>query len=194
MGKFHILDHVVRSSEPLTVHDLDALPDDGRRHELVDGVLLVTPSPNWPHQGMGGALGALLHQSCPPDLRVLMGPFAIRPDLNNELRPDLLVARYADLTPKNLPVAPVLAAEVLSRSTRLIDLNLKRAAFARLGVPSFWLLDPEPAAPSITALELGEDGEYHRKACATGDEEFVTERPFPVRLRPADLLARLRPR
>jgi Uma2 family endonuclease len=169
------------------------MPDDGRRDELVDGVLLVTPSPGWPHQAMGGALGMLLVQACPPELRVLMGPFAVRPDPHNELRPDLLIARYDDLTMECLPVAPVLAVEVLSRSTELVDRNLKRAAYARLGVSSYWLLSPEPNAPSITTLELGQDGEYHEVGTATGAETLQVSRPFPIQLCPAELLAGLRP-
>lgn len=184
---------VASASSPLTVHDLDGMPDDGRRYELLDGVLLVTPAPGWPHQEMAGALYVALRAACPPDLRVLIAPFAIRPDKYTELQPDLLVARYADLTLKDLPVAPVLAVEVLSRSTRLVDLNLKRAAFARLGAASYWLLDPEPRTPSITVLELDGTGEYRQVACATGEDELCVERPFPVRLRPHDLLAGLRP-
>jgi len=166
---------VASASSPLTVHDLEAMPDDGRRYELVDGVLVVTPAPGWPHQEMAGALYVRLRAACPPDLRVLIAPFAIRPNEHLELQPDVLVARYDDLTMKNLPVAPVLAVEVLSRSTRLIDLNLKRAAFARLGVPSYWLLDPEPRAPSITELRLDAGGEYQAAAHAAGEEEFTTE-------------------
>ncbi|HEY3260741.1 MAG TPA: Uma2 family endonuclease [Pseudonocardiaceae bacterium] len=185
---------VASASSPLTVHDLEGMPADGRRYELVDGVLVVTPAPGWPHQEMAGALYVLLRQLCPPDLRVLMAPFAVGPNKYTELQPDLLVARYDDLTLTDLPVAPVLAVEVLSRSIRLIDLNLKRAAFGGLGVPSFWLLDPAPRAPSITALELADDGEYRQVGWAVGDDEFVTERPLAVRLRPADLLAGLQRR
>jgi Uma2 family endonuclease len=184
---------VASASSPLTVHDLEGMPDDGRRYELLDGVLLVTPAPGWPHQEMALSLAVLLRTACPADLRVLIAPFAVRPNMHTELQPDLLVARYDDLTLKDLPVAPVLAVEVLSRSTRLVDLNLKRAAFARLGVASYWLLDPEPQAPSVTVLELGDDGEYRQVACVVGDEELIVQRPFPVRLRPADLLAGLRP-
>jgi Uma2 family endonuclease len=184
---------VASASSPLTVHDLEGMPDDGRRYELLDGVLLVTPAPGWPHQEMVFRLGIRLDAACPPDLRVLIAPFGIRLDNHTELQPDLLVARYEDLTLKDLPVAPVLAVEVLSRSTRLVDLNLKRAAFARLGVPSYWLLDPEPRAPSVIALELDEGGEYRQVADAVGDGEFSVDRPFPLRLRPSDLLARLHP-
>jgi Uma2 family endonuclease len=51
------------------------------------------------------------------------------------VQPDVLVARFDELTDKNLPAAPVLAVEVLSPSGRLIDLNLKRAAYQRMGTP-----------------------------------------------------------
>jgi len=183
----------VSASSPLTVHDLEGMPDDGRRYELVDGVLVVTPAPGWSHQEMAFRLAMGLDAVCPPELRVIVAPFAIRPSLHTELQPDVLVARYENLTIKDLPVAPVLAVEVLSRSTALIDRNLKRAALARVGVPLYWLLDPEPAAPSITALELGENGEYREVAGATGKQKFEVSRPFPVQLRPADLLAGLRP-
>lgn len=184
---------VANASGPLTVHDLEGMPDDGRRYELLDGVLLVTPAPGWPHQEMCGSLYLLLREHCPDDLRVLIAPFAIRPDQHTELQPDLLVARYEDLTLKDLPVAPLLAVEVFSRSTRMVDLNLKRAAFARLGVPSYWMLDPQPRNPCVTVLELGEDGDYRQSACAAGDDELLVRRPFPLRLRPAQLLRGLRP-
>jgi Uma2 family endonuclease len=181
----------VSASRPLTVADLEGMPDDGRRYELLDGVLLVTPAPGWPHQEMALSLAILLRQNCPRELHVLIAPFAIRPNEYTELQPDLLVARYADLTLNDLPVAPVLAVEVLSRSTRLVDLNLKRAAFARLGVPSYWLLDPEPRQPSVTVLELDHGSDYRETATATGEEELAVDRPFPVRFRPADLLSGL---
>lgn len=181
------------ASSPLTVHDLEGMPDDGRRYELVDGVLVVTPAPGWPHQEMAFRLAMRLDAACPPDLRVIVAPFAVRPSLHLELQPDVLVARYEDLTLKDLPVAPVLAVEVFSRTTRLVDLNLKKAAFARLGVRSYWLLEPDPIEPSITALELSHEGDYHTVAAATGGEKFEVSQPFPIQLCPADLLTRLYP-
>ena len=57
--------------------------------------------------------------------------------------------------------------------------------------PSYWLVDSE--APAITALELDEDGDYATVAEVVGGQLFVAERPFPVRLRPLDLVAGMRP-
>src|SRR6266480_12253 len=111
------------------------MPDDGRRYELIDGELLVTPAPGWAHQEAAITLTELLRSACPRDLRVLIAPFAVRPDLHNELQPDVLVARFADLTLKNLPKPPVLAVEVASPSSRLTDANLKGAVYSRTHWP-----------------------------------------------------------
>jgi Uma2 family endonuclease len=178
---------------PFTVRDLEAMPDDGRRYEIIGGMLLVTPSPGWSHQEMSAALYVMLRAACPLELRVLLAPFAVRTAATNEVRPDVLVARYDDLTEACLPAAPVLVAETLSRSTQLNDRNTKKAHYERLGVPSYWLLDPvQPGG--LEVHELDEQGHYKLMAKVTGDDVFVAHRPFPVQICPARLLDGLRPR
>jgi Uma2 family endonuclease len=56
------------TSRAFTVDDLDQTPDDGRRYELVDGVLIVSPAPTVPHQVVLSELAVQLHHACPPDL------------------------------------------------------------------------------------------------------------------------------
>jgi Uma2 family endonuclease len=133
----------IGASTPFTVHDLEGMPDDDRRYELIDGELLVRPAPGLRHQTIAYQLHRLLDDACPDDLYVIAAPFAVQTDVSNEVQPDVLVARLEELTDKNLPAAPVLAVEVLSPSGRLIDLNLKRAAYQRMGTPSYWVLDPD---------------------------------------------------
>lgn len=181
----------VHAAAPFTVEDLEEMPDDGRRHELVDGELLVSPAPGLPHQEIAVRLWQLLDDACPDDLHVIIAPFAVRLDRFNEVQPDVIVARFTDLTPKNLPTAPVLAVEVLSRSGRLIDLSLKRAVYQRMGVPSYWIIDPD--GPELTVLELDAAGEYREVTRVRGDEPFDAVRPFAVRIVPGRLLGRLRP-
>jgi len=182
----------VTTGRPFTVRDLEAMPDDGHRYELIDGVLIVTPAPGWYHQEGLGELFVQLRLACPRELRVLVAPFAVQPDEHNEVQPDVLVTRFDDLTPRNLPVAPLLAVEFISPSTRLYDRNTKKAAYERMGAASYWLVDPEPPG-RLTAFELGPDNRYREVADIAGDEAFTAERPFPVTIVPARLLDGLRP-
>jgi len=177
---------------PFTVSDLEEMPDDGRRYELIDGALLVSPAPGWAHQEATIALGVELRQACPANMRVLVAPFAVRPDKFNEVQPDVLVARYEDLTEQDLPRAPLLAVEVISPTSRLHDASLKKAVYARLGTPSYWLIDPHPDKPSLTVFELS-GGEYAEAGHVTGDRPWDATRPFRVRVVPAELVRGLRP-
>ena len=166
--------------------DLETMPDDGRRYELVDGSLVVTPAPSRLHQRMAFQLGVLLEAARPDDLEVLAAPFDVALSDDSVLQPDLLVARRDAFTERDLPGPPSLAVEVLSPSTRRLDLTLKRARYEASGCPSYWVLDPD--APSLTAWEL-RDAAYVETAHVTDDEEFTAVLPFPVTFSPARLLA-----
>ncbi|MQA14972.1 MAG: Uma2 family endonuclease [Pseudonocardiaceae bacterium] len=182
----------IASGRPFTVRDLEAMPDDGHRYELIDGVLIVTPAPGWDHQEASIALAVALRAACPPGLRTLPAPFAVQLDEHNEVQPDVVVARFDDLTPQHLPVAPLLAVEVVSPSTRLHDLNTKKVAYERMGVRSYWVFDPV-APGGLRAFELDEVGRFVEVAKVVGDEPFTTQRPFPMTVVPARLLDGLRP-
>lgn len=177
------------ASTPFSVADLEGMPDDGRRYELVDGQLLVSPAPGLRHQALALALYRLLDDACTEELFVLAAPFAVRIDASNEVQPDVLVARRDQLTEKNLPAAPVLAVEVLSPSRRLVDLSLKRAAYQRMGTPSYWVLDP--GVPDLLVLELDASGAYSEVAHVSGADAFIAAQPFAVRVVPSALLDRL---
>jgi len=170
---------------PLTRADLESMPDDGHRYELIDGVLIVSPGPQLPHQDMVGNLHLLLRAGCPPHLKVVLAPFAVALADDTEVQPDLIVAERTQFTRKELPGPPLLAVEVLSPSTRRIDLLLKRDRLQTAGVPSYWLVDPEE--PAVTVLELN-DGVYVEMAHVVGDEAAEVVAPFPVRLVPSELL------
>jgi Uma2 family endonuclease len=186
-----VMTSVIPHGRPFTVDDLEAMPDDGNRYELIDGTLLVSPAPNWAHQEMSGTLYLQMRAVCPADLRVMIAPFAVRTAFDSEVQPDVLVTRYGDLTEKNLPVAPLLAVEVLSRSTSLVDRNLKKAHYERIGVPHYWILDPAGGG-ALTAF-TDEGGGYAQAARVAGDEPYATREPFPITVVPARLLDGLRP-
>jgi Uma2 family endonuclease len=169
----------------LTVADLATMPDDGHRYELIDGALLVTPAPSPRHQRTSVQLLVLLHASCPADLEVMHAPLDVVLADDTGVQPDLLVAPRADFTERNLPVAPLLAVEILSPSTRLIDLNLKKVRFERAGVASYWVVDPE--VPSLVAWEL-RDGVYVQVADVSGDDEWTANAPYAVTVVPSALV------
>jgi Uma2 family endonuclease len=168
-----------------TEDDLAAMPDDGNRYELVDGALIVTPSPVTQHQIAVGELHLLLRAGCPPDLRVMLAPLDVRISATTVLQPDLLVAAKESFAEKNLPETPLLAVEVLSPSTRHIDLGLKRSRYEAAGCPSYWVVDPD--TPSITVWELEGDA-YRRVGVAAGDESLRLARPFEVTVVPSALV------
>lgn len=165
--------------------DLEAMPDDGRRYELIDGSIIVTPALSIRHQFVLGELYQRVTAACPAGLHVFFAPLDVALDESSVLQPDLLVAPLREFTEQDLPRAPLLAVEVLSPTTRRIDLTLKRSRYEAAGTPSYWVIDP--AGPSVTVWEL-EDGAYVEQAHVTGADEVTLERPFPITLRPADLV------
>lgn len=169
----------------LTQDDLAAMPDDGHRYELIDGTLVVTPAPSWGHQGVSSELNSILKDACPPELRVFYAPMDVVLTKKTVLQPDLLVARRSDLGAHDLPTVPLLAVEILSPSTRHIDLGLKRSRYEAAGCPSYWVIDP--SVPSIMAWELV-DGRYELAGEATGDQDLELTKPYPVKINPARLL------
>jgi Uma2 family endonuclease len=171
-------------SRPFSRADLESAPDDGRRYELIDGALVVTPAPSSGHQGVVVEVCYLLRGLCPPDLRVIVAPFDVALSDDSVLQPDLLVARREDFAERDLPTAPLLAVEVMSPSTRRIDRMLKHARYEAAGCPSYWLIDPDE--PALTVFEL-HDGRYVEETHVTGDQAHRAKRPFAVELRPEAL-------
>ncbi len=170
---------------PFTVDDLDVMPDDGNVYELIDGVLFVSPPPGRRHQRALLRLGELLDDVCPEELAVLWPPYVIRPAFDTELRPDLQVAWDEDVDGEVVLDTPELVVEVVDPSTTINDLNNKKAAYERMGVPHYWILDP--TRPSLLVYELT-DERYHRLADVHAEEPFETEAPFPVRIVLTELL------
>jgi Uma2 family endonuclease len=179
--------------EPFTVDDLERMPEDGRRYELIDGMLIVSPAPAMRHQRVAFLLGLLLEDACPDDLVVFGLPVNVRFSLRSALEPDVLVARVEDAGGVRLERTPQLVAEVLSPDSVLRDLNLKKAAYERFGIPSYWVVNPDLDLPSLRAFEF--DGEsYLEVAHVTGADAFRARKPFDVEIVPDQLVAKLRRR
>ncbi len=171
-------------SVTLTVEDVWAIPDDGRRYELVEGVLIVTPAPGVPHQTCVLEVAVLLRAAVGPEHLVLIAPFDWVAGPQTLLQPDILVARRADVAAtgdKRLERTPLIVVEVASRSTRMVDRGTKRLAFQAAGVPVYWIVDPD--VPSLTVLRLV-DGTYVEEITVSGDEAYTTTDPLAVTVVP----------
>lgn len=171
---------------PLTRADLDAMPDDGHRYELIDGVLIVSPAPRIRHQRAVANMYRLLHAACPGDAEVLFAPVDVALSDDTVMQPDLLVARREDFTERDLPTAPLLAVEVLSPSTRAFDLLLKKDRLQRAGCAHYWVIDPD--VPAIVAWRLV-DGAYVDVGRAEGDGALVLDEPFVVEITPVSVVS-----
>ena len=182
-------DDVVVRGSGFTIADRDALPDDGRRHELLDGVLILSPAPRTRHQDVVGRLFVLLSAAVPPDLKVVLAPFDVRRGVDTAIQPDLVVARRSDVSPEGFTTRPLLAVEVASPSTRWIDLGRKRDLLAAIGCPHYWTVEPhgDDDLPEVTLWRLT-DGTYEQQAVVRGRDTHRVEEPFGLSLAPADLL------
>ena len=146
------------STRKLTYADFLRFPDDGRRHELIDGVHYVSPSPEFRHQQllvrMTLALGNYLDAM--PIGIVVCAPMDCVLTMFDIVEPDLLVVlddQKKIITKKNIRGMPALAIEILSDSTRAIDEETKRALYERAGAREYWIIDGE--ANCLTVYRRG---------------------------------------
>jgi Uma2 family endonuclease len=125
-----------------TIDDIERLPEDGNRYEVLDGMLIVTPSPSFGHQRVAMEIAFHLRRGI-GDLGVVVAPGAMQRGANTQLQPDILVvpARYGRVEQWREIEAHWLAVEVLSRSSRVYDREFKRDAYLALGVAEIWLVD-----------------------------------------------------
>ncbi len=167
-----------------TIAELDDLPEDGRRYELADGWLLVSPMARRRHQWVSNRLGDVLKATCSPHLTVFPLPINVDDPDATHFEPDLTVVRKEFTLIENGDI-PLLAVEIRSPSTAGRDAVLKRREYARLGIASYWLFDVD--VPSLRVLELVE-GDYVEVAYAEGEQSLSITKPFPVTVVPARLL------
>ncbi|HVR96435.1 MAG TPA: Uma2 family endonuclease [Thermoanaerobaculia bacterium] len=132
----------------LTYEDYALIPDDGLRHEILDGEHYVSPVPPLRHQDTAGSLFVELFSFVEVRRmgRVFFGPLDILLSEHDIAQPDLLFIsneRSGILKEANVEGAPDLLVEVLSDSTRQIDEGIKWRIYERFGVREYWLVDPK---------------------------------------------------
>jgi Uma2 family endonuclease len=188
MSVMHINDVQLPDDRPLTVDDLERLPDDGNRYELMYGVLEVSPAPGGEHEDALHRLEFLLELCRPAKFKLMRGQGVnLHGDPTRHRIPDTTVIRQDEFEPKYQVRPAVLAVEVASPGTALRDRNVKKAEYEEFGIESYWIVVPDPDHPSITAYDL-HDGRYVQVAHVVDDEVFRTERPYPFAVSPRQLV------
>ena len=168
----------------LTYQDFLKFPDDGQRHELIDGEHYVTPSPNTEHQRLVVRLtielGKYLDRH--PVGQVFCAPFDCVFSDFDVVEPDVLVIlddQEDILTKQHVRGAPAIVVEILSQSTSGRDLGIKRDLYAQGGVREYWIIDPARKRLQVLARSAG--GELTAdNARATSDERILTTPLLPV--------------
>lgn len=144
--------------QKLDYSDYTCIPPDGKRYEILEGELYVTPAPSPLHQRAskrfqrqleayfeGRGLG-----------EVFNAPIDVILTLQDVVQPDLVVvADPAQISGRGIEGAPTLLVEVLSPSTRNYDRTVKSRRYASLGVLHYWVLDPEAARLECYRAEAG---------------------------------------
>ena len=156
---------------PFTYADLLTTPEDGRRYEVLEGDLVVSPAPKWSHQRIVAKLTGLVVDAdragfgifSPAPTDVIFAP-------KNVTEPDLLFLAKEHLgltTEAGVHGAPDLVIEVVSESSRRRDVLVKRHIYERFGVRFYWIVDPVEETVRIFELKDGAYGEPH--TLRTGD-------------------------
>lgn len=167
----------IRPAGSWTYEDLLAMPDDGKRYELIDGELYELPTPNEPHQRASRNLIVL---ALPEIIRVgaewYHAPTSVFLPLGRErvVEPDLLVyfrGGAASRSHRGVEGAPDLVVEILCPSNPEHDLREKRAWYAEAGVREYWLVSPEAMMVEVLVLERGE---YRTHVLARGSEPVTS--------------------
>ncbi len=152
-------------SNAFTVDDLEAMPGDGKRYELIGGAIVMTPAPEPIHQRVGGEVFVRIREACPPGHQVFFSPIDFDLPGGQRVEPDIIVVPDASVGEKRLSGAALLVVEIVSPGSAVNDRVTKREIYAAAGVPAYWIIDPR--AGHILALRLV-DGAYLPYADTTG--------------------------
>ena len=146
----------------LSLADLEAMPDDGRRYELIGGAIVMTPAPGPEHQRVSRRLVALLEAAMPPGHEVFDAPIDLDLHGGQRVQPDVVVVPTASIGGKRLSLPALLVVEIVSAGSTTHDTVTKRAVYAAAGIPAYWIVDPDRGI--VTALRLDDTGTYQTDA------------------------------
>lgn len=163
----------VQTSTKWTYEDYALLPEDGRRHEIVDGEHYVNPAPNMKHQVVVLNLATELRSFVRAQRLgyVFVSPIDVVLSSNDIVQPDVVFVRKdrkSILTRANIQGGPDLVVEVLSESNRRYDEMIKRKRYESFGVAEYWIVDPELEVVKIHRRTTGTFERVAEIDCETG--------------------------
>lgn len=175
------------SVKKLTYSDYEKIPEDGFRHEIIEGEEFMTPAPEIPHQQVVVHLVGILdtHVRKSRSGEVLAAPTDVVLTAEDIVQPDVLFvsAKHRDrITQKNIQGAPDLVIEVLSPSTASVDRGRKLTLYERAGVAEYWIADP-----ATRTMEIHEFGSPRRTRIYKDDQTFETSILPGLNVRLADI-------
>ena len=149
-----------QTSIKLNYEDYATIPDDGRRHEIIDGEHYVNPAPNLSHQTILARIAVALFQHVETHRlgHVWFAPVDVCLTDHDIVQPDAIFISNAGATiigDKNIQGAPDLVIEVLSESNRRYDVRIKYELYERAGVREYWIVDPDELAVRVFRREGG---------------------------------------
>lgn len=169
-----------------TVEDLHAFREqrDDLTIQLIEGEIVMSPSPGFRHQAVQAELIRLLFAVVPAHLRIITAPMDLRAGERTVIQPDVMVMERALSFESEVTIPPILAVEILSPSSRSTDLVRKPEVLGKFGCEHYWVIDP--LHPAIRVFRLAE-GAYLSDVVVEGDDLFSAAEPFQVGFRPVDL-------
>lgn len=157
-----------------------AMPDDGKRYEIVDGNMeMMSPSPTATHQAVSRELEFKLMQSCQSDYMIYHAPLDVILSETDVLQPDILMihrSRQHIVTDRGVEGPPDLVVEILSPSSRKRDKVIKMRTYAKYGVQEYWIVDADTRTLEQYQL-VG--GEYYELCNLFDGDEIVTSVHLP---------------
>jgi Uma2 family endonuclease len=174
----------VRPASPgvkLTYEDYARFPEDGKRHELIDGEHYVTPTPSLKHQAISGNLHGLIWAYLQPHPigRVYAAPLDVILSDVDVVEPDVLYISNERKTRLQqspwIKGSPDLVVEIGSPSTRKRDETTKKRLYERFGVSEYWVIDPD--LDTITVYRRVGD-RYERTAELTLEARDILTTPL----------------
>lgn len=137
-----------KSSVEFTYEDYTQFPDDGKRYEIIEGELFMSPSPRTKHQRILVKLLTAISSFLEGENmgEVFAAPYDVILSSKNVIQPDIIFVADKNksiITEKNITGSPDFVIEIISPSNRIMDLKKKKALYEEFKIPEYWIVDPD---------------------------------------------------